>query len=376
MRFRFAVGQSGREPLFRQAEGSFVGASYLSINGNETGVVPNTYGNVDLKPERTTEYETGFDFGLLKERLTLTATAYDKLTTDLVQGVPVDISTGVGGGPPATVVYTNIGKVDNRGLELGLSGNAFSSRPVRIDFNATYAMNANKLLNSGSASPIVAQAGVSGLPIQQDVTGYSISGFWASKYTVKTPANGIVTPADIVYSDNGALQYVGSSVPRDEFTISPTISFFRYFKLNALFDRRDGITTYDGTDDFRCLQPFMVGRDCNDPAAPIKNQAAAVAVNGDLYGITQSEYGYLLNGSFWKVREVTFTLSMPDSWAHRYLGGRSASLSISGRNLATWSNYRGLDPEVNQFGPDINSSAQFFTQPPTRIWVGRIDLSW
>jgi TonB-dependent starch-binding outer membrane protein SusC len=376
VRFRFAVGQSGREPLFRQAEGSFVGAAYQSIQGNQTGVVPNTYGNQDLKPERTTEYETGFDFGFLRDRMNLTVTGYDKLTTDLVQAVPVDISTGVGGGPPASVVYTNIGKVDNRGLELGLSGNAFSSSPVRVDFNATYALNANKLINSGSATPIVAEGGLTGLPIQQDVSGFPISGFWASKYTVKTPSNGIVTPADIVYSDGGALQYVGSAVPRDEFTFSPTISFFRYFKVNALFDRRDGVTVYDGTDDFRCLSPFQVGEECEDTKAPVKNQAAAVALNGELYGITQSEYGYLLNGSFWKVREVTFTLTMPESWAARFLAGRSASLSISGRNLATWSPYRGLDPEINEFGPDINSSAQFFTQPPTRIWVARIDMNW
>jgi TonB-linked SusC/RagA family outer membrane protein len=376
VRFRLAGGQSGREPLFRQAEGSFTGASYLSIQGNQSGVIPNTYGNAQLKPERTSEYETGFDFGLYKERLTLSVTAYDKLTTDLVQAVPVDISTGVGAGPPASVVYTNIGKVDNRGLEVGLSGNVLNTFPVRIDFNTSYALNANKLINSGSPTPIVAEAGLSGLPVQQDVSGFPISGFWASKYTVKTPANGIVTPADIVYSDGGALQYVGSIVPRDEFTFSPTISFFKYFRVNALFDRRDGVTVYDGTDDFRCLGFFQVGRDCNDPTAPVKNQAAAVALNGDFYGITQSEYGYLLNGSFWKVREVTFTMSMPDSWSRRFLAGRSASISISGRNLATWSPYRGLDPEINEFGPDINSSAQFFTQPPTRLWVARIDMSW
>lgn len=377
LRFRIAGGQSGREPLFRQALGSFTGASVLELKaGNQTGVIPNTYGNANLKPERTTEYETGFDFGLLKERFTLSVTAYDKATTDLVQAVPVDISTGVGGGPPPTVIYTNLGKADNRGLEFGLSGNVFRTLPVALDMNATFAMNRNRLVNSGSGIAIPLVTGTTGLPLQQLVTGSPIAGFWASKYTVTTPANGVVTPNDIHYSNGGALQYIGEAGPRDEITLSPTVTVFRYLRLNALFDRRDGITVYDGTDAFRCLGFFQVGQDCNDPHASIKNQAAAVALNGNFYGMTQSEYGYLGNGSFWKVREVTFTLTAPESWSRRFMGGRTASISLSGRNLATWTKYRGFDPEINTNGPDNVANAQFFTQPPTRVWVGRVDLTW
>ena len=375
LRFRVAAGQSGRQPNFRQAQGSFTGASAVEFTGNQSGVIPNTYGNANLKPERTTEYESGLDIGLLKERFTLTVTAYDKLTTDLVQTVPVDISTGVGAGPPTTVVYTNLGKVDNRGLEIGLSGNIFRNDFVGFDLSSTFAMNRNKLINSGSATPIQLENGLTGLPLQQDVTGFPIGGFWASKFSYTT-TNGVVTPGDIHYANNGALSYVGEAGPRDEITFTPQVTLFKYIKVNALFDRRDGITVYDGTDNFRCLGFFQVGQDCNDPHAPAQHQAAAVALNGNFYGLTQSEYGYLLNGSFWKVRELTVTLSMPDSWARRYLGGRGASISLSGRNLATWSAYRGLDPEINEFGPDNVSNAQFFTQPPTRVWVGRIDFTW
>jgi TonB-linked SusC/RagA family outer membrane protein len=376
LRFRIAGGQSGRQPNFRQAQGSFIGASYREITGNNVaGVVPNTYGNASLKPERTTEYESGIDVGLLKERFTLTFTAYDKVTRDLVQAIPVDISTGVGGGPPASVVFTNLGKVDNRGLEIGLSGNIFRSQYIAFDLSSTFAMNRNKLVTSGTNSPQLVN-GLTGLPLQQDVPGFPIAGFWASKYTVSTPANGVVTGADIHYSNNGALQYVGEQGPRDELSFNPQVTLFRYLKVNALFDRRDGMTVYDGTDNFRCLGFFQVGQDCNDPHAPIKNQAAAVALNGEFFGNTQSEYGYLLNGSFWKFRELTFALTAPESWSRRFLGGRTASISLSGRNLATWSKYRGLDPEINTNGPDPVASAQFFTQPPTRVWVGRVDFTW
>jgi TonB-dependent starch-binding outer membrane protein SusC len=378
LRFRIAAGQSGREPVFRQAQGSFAGASYQEpFSGNVSGVVPNTYGNASLKPERTSEYETGLDLGLFKERFTLTATVYDKLTTDLVQAVPVDISTGVGGGPPTTLVFTNLGKVDNRGLELSLSGTIFKVQDlVTFDMNTTFAMNRNKLINSGSALPIPIANGLTGLNLQEDVSGFPIGGFWASRFTYTMPKNGVVTPADIHYFNNGAPSYIGEQGPRDEMSFNPTVTLFRYVRVNALFDRRDGITVYDGTDDFRCLNQFQNGQDCNDPHAPAQHQAAAVALNGPDYRLTQSEYGYLLNGSFWKFRELTFKLSAPNSWVGRFLHGHSASISLSGRNLATWTAYRGLDPEINGSGPNSVANAQFFTQPPTRVWVGRLDFGW
>ena len=377
LRFRIAAGQSGREPLFRQAQGSFAGASYSEFTaGIQSGVVPNTYGNANLKPERTSEYETGLDLGLLNERFTLSVTGYDKLTTDLVQTVPVDISTGVGGGPPPTVVYTNVGKVDNRGLEVGLSGDFIRTDYFGFGMNTTFAMNRNKLINTGSAAAIPLVNGLSGLNLQQDVAGYPIGGFWASRFSYTVPKNGVVTPADIHYYNNGALSYIGEQGPRDELSFNPTVTLFRYLKVNALFDRRDGITVYDGTDDFRCLGFFQVGQDCNDPHAPAQHQAAAVAVNGNLYGITTSEYGYLLNGSFWKFRELTFQLTAPETWSRRFLYGHAASISLSGRNLATWSAYRGFDPESNTFGSNYVANGQFFTQPPTRVWVGRVDFTW
>ena len=103
-----------------------------------------------------------------------------------------------------------------------------------------------------------------------------------------------------------------------------------------------------------------------------------IAQNGELFGLPQSDYGYVANGSFWKWREVSFTLTTPDNWSRRFLSGHSAQFTFSGRNLATWTKYRGLDPEVSQFGGAFNPAAnlQFFEQPPLRYWIGRIDISW
>ena len=236
---------------------------------------------------------------------------------------------------------------------------------------AFLAVQRNKLVSQGPLPPNVIASGGFGNPIQEDIAGQPVGVFLSVPYTYKDlHHNGIITPDDITYGTKPV--FVGEPGPREELTLSPTITIFKYFKVNALFDRRDGSTVFDQTDEFRCLGPFQVGRDCNDPKAPLKDQAAAVAFN-----TTGTDYGYLLNGSFWKVREVSFKLLAPDSWARRYLGGRSASLTVSGRNLATWSPFRGIDPEVNEFGGSATiASAQFFEQPPLRAWIARIDLSW
>ena len=52
------------------------------------------------------------------------------------------------------------------------------------------------------------------------------------------------------------------------------------------------------------------------------------------------------------------------------------ALTVSGRNLATWTSYRGLDPEVNASGPEGLTREDLFTQPLARYWTARLDLSF
>jgi TonB-dependent starch-binding outer membrane protein SusC len=365
-RVRLAGGQSGREPFFRLANGSFTGASYnLNGTGNNTGYIPFTIGNADLKPERSTEYEAGLDVGFWRDRFSVTATAFDRTERDLIQAVPVDISTG----QPS--ITTNLGEIDNRGLEVTFSGRIIDTKAVAFDMSALLTVSRNKLVNLGIVGSSDVAFGGQGSVIQQLIGGQPLGVFTSIPYTYKDlNHDGVIEPNEITYGSKPVV--VGEPGPRDELTLSPTITIFKYFRINAQFDRRDGVTVFDGGDEFQCL--FDVGRECNDPHAPLKDQAAAVAASG---AGENTDYGYLLNGSFWKVREVSLRIIAPDSWVHRFLGGHDGSLTLSGRNLATWTPYRGLDPEVNEFGgqPTL-ANAQFFTQPPLRAFIARIDLTW
>ena len=69
-------------------------------------------------------------------------------------------------------------------------------------------------------------------------------------------------------------------------------------------------------------------------------------------GLNQNE-----NGKFLRWRELGLTYNVPPEWASRKLGVRYVSLKASVRNLALWTPYTGIDPELNEFGRGGGNSA-------------------
>ena len=261
-RLQLAGGQSGREPTFRLAQGSFTSAAYL-LNGdsNQTGLIAKTLGNADLKPELSTEYKAGLDAGLLRGRFTLGITAYDRAAHQLIFDVPLDISTGVPG-----IKTENLGEIDNRGLEASLSGTIFTTRLVSLDLALTAAIQRSREVSQGNLPPTPISDGVTGAVIQEDTFGRPIGEYYAIPYTFRDiNHDGVIEPNEIAYGSKPVA--IGEPGPRDDWSVSPTVHLFSHFRVNALLDRRDGITVYNGGDAFRCLGSFQLGRDCNDPHA-------------------------------------------------------------------------------------------------------------
>jgi hypothetical protein len=58
------------------------------------------------------------------------------------------------------------------------------------------------------------------------------------------------------------------------------------------------------------------------------------------------------------------------------VGVDGLSLTLAGRNLATWADYKGFDPEVNYQGQANFTTADFSTLPPNRLWTVRIDANF
>ena len=85
--------------------------------------------------------------------------------------------------------------------------------------------------------------------------------------------------------------------------------------------------------------------------------------------------GYIEPADFWKLRELTATFSLPSEWTQAFRG-RAVSLTLAGRNLFTWTDYSGFDPEVNGNAQSNFSTNDNTTLPPFRSFMLRFDVSF
>ena len=94
------------------------------------------------------------------------------------------------------------------------------------------------------------------------------------------------------------------------------------------------------------------------------------------HGFLHAYVDYLIDdASFTKLREVSVTLTAPRSLAARFRA-EGVRLTIAGRNLATWTDYTGFDPEVNSQPLNLFSNSDFFTIPPLRTFSTRLTVQF
>ncbi len=79
--------------------------------------------------------------------------------------------------------------------------------------------------------------------------------------------------------------------------------------------------------------------------AAIKHWAFLYKALSPYDGLNQNE-----NGKFLRFRELSLTYTAPPAWASRVLGARYVSVTAAARNLALWTPYSGVDPEINEYG--------------------------
>src|SRR5438309_1322526 len=143
LRFRAAYGQSGLQPGSTDAL-QFFNPVVALVAGNDVPAFSiGNLGNANLKPERTTESEAGFDADFSSDRLHLDVTFYSKSSRDALISLPLAPSLGV-----ASSQFYNLGKVSNKGVEITLSGQV-ARGPAALDFTLSAFGNRNRLIDLG-----------------------------------------------------------------------------------------------------------------------------------------------------------------------------------------------------------------------------------
>jgi hypothetical protein len=237
---------------------------------------------------------------------------------------------------------------------------------VGFDFTLTSSTNNNELLSLGllptgdPVPPIVVNTQ------QQHRVGAPLGSYFQRSYTFNDANNdGIIARSEITLSDTAV--YLGNPLPTRQFGITPTLTLGKLLRISAFFDHKGGYKLFDNTRRFRCT--FLNCQEAYDKSTPLADQAAAIAATA-----LATDAGYIEDATFTKLRELTFTIKAPDRMVQAF--GRAMELSITGRNLKTWTDYKGFDPETNSTPGANFSTSDFLTLPPTRNWTARVTINF
>lgn len=370
MRFRLAYGQSGVQPGPNDAL-RFYTAGTTNINNADVPTV--TYaslGNTNLKPERSSEVEGGFEAQMLTGKLTLDVTYYSKRTEDALIEKIVPPSYGI-----VSRQIANIGAVGNKGWEFQVNALPIDRRAFAWDLNVSASLNSNEVISLGDTPPQIGDA-------TRIVEGYPIRGLWARPITGWEDKNkdGMLTyyadPAkNEVFIGNEPI-FRGYATPRYQATLINGFGFLnRKLRLQSMWDYRGGNKWFNDTERIRCQRPNCAGR--NNPTAPFELQAANIA---RLENPLSTLDGYFQAGAFVRLREASVQYTFSNDIARRLFRARSASVVASGRNLLLISNYLGTDPEtafnLSASSLGTEAPADFQTLAPPSYFVFRINLGY
>jgi hypothetical protein len=368
LRLRGAFGASGVQPGSNDALRSFDGLSPNIRGSDQPGVIYSAVGNDSLRPERTTEFEGGFEMKLFDGRASVDFTAYRKRTKDALISAIVAPSLGAAGS-----VRQNLGAVQNSGMELLVNGQIIDRKAIAFDLTVSGSSNDNKLLALGGTPP---QIGTT----TRAVEGYPLFGLWAQPITGWEDKNG---DGILTYNANAALNEVfvgdsaifrGYSSPRYTVTVTPGLDLAnRRLRVQALFDYRGGNRYYNNTERIRCVSR----QNCNglmNPDASFEEQAMVVATRDHP---SKTLDGFFQPGSFMKLREVSATFTAPENMVAMLRGARSLSFTASARNVKTWTNYRGVDPETDFTASETSNVPQDFqTVGPPSVFLFRLNVAF
>ena len=350
LKARLAYGRAGNQPT----SGKFTFLTNL-IDEGVTGFRASTaLGSPGIKPETASEIEGGFDLTLFNGRAVLSATQFRKQIDNMILTASLAPSTGF------SSQTINGGQLVNHGTELSLD-----MTPIRTDrfswiSGTTYASSKAKV----TQLPVPGFIPVSGSFGSRFGNGFVAQGQLITVVQAVNGCTALNAAGTACPSANRVLTFVGNSAPDYEMGFSNDFSAGP-FRLSSLVDWRKGGLGVNLTNDYFVSS----GLGFPDTARAAKLQDA----------FNKGVDVWLEHNGFVKLREVTLSYDLPASLAATLFNGRAtnARLELSGRNLATWTRYTGLDPEVSNFGNQALGRFQDVTPyPPSRLFYLSVNATF
>jgi TonB-linked SusC/RagA family outer membrane protein len=343
LKVRVAYGETGNLPLYGQKFTALV--PNRNISGNPGLITTGIAGDPKIVPERQREIEAGVDLVAFNGDGLLELTVYQRDISDLLLQRTLAPSTGY------LTQFLNGGGLRNRGVELMLQVVPVKSGRFEWSSRVGFALNRSEITT------------LSGEP------AFNTGGF------------GVALGAFRIEEGASATQIVGNDGPKPDGSccvvrkLGDTEPTFRTFFLNGvswgplranlLLDWQQGSSIIN-------LTRFLYDLVANTSDWQAGEQRLAEFSQNFRTAV------YIEDATFVKLRELTLTYELPASlWSRAFPGLKTARLSVSGRNLLTFTGYSGLDPEVSNFGNQpIARNIDVAPFPPSRSYWASIELGF
>ena len=348
LKIRAAYGESGNlTGIGAYSRFNIYNASPLV--GRTALMSPGQLANENVKPETQKETEIGADMSFLKGRINVTVNYYSKKVEDLL------ISRFIAPSQGYTSLLGNVGSLSNKGIELAIGGSPIRKKDFSWNVDVIYNRNRNRVENipqgliqfnlpAGAVSLLPGQpVGVfygfffardaagnmiknaSGIPVQERGTQLT-----PNTYTTQRDAGGLPTGTPL-------RRVIGNPNPDWTGTLVNTFNY-KKLSLRIQLDAVQGVDVFNA--DFRTRQGVGNGKEFAE------KEHRGELPRGYISSIYAIEEWRIDNGSFVKLRE----LALSYSFGKVNKAFSDLSVTFSGRNLISWDNYQGFDPETNAGG--------------------------
>ena len=389
LKVRTSIGETGNQEIGNYAFYQKLG-SENTIFGNDyyTALYRSTFGNPDLKWEKTLQWDAGVDVSVLNQRIDLSLDYYYKKTSDLLLEAPIPGTSGL------NTIMRNIGSVQNQGFELTLNTHNIQTDNFNWMSTVLFNVNRNKILNLGEndediyPKPRHAQGDMLILRVGEPVGslwGLRRLGTWGEDEAAEAAKYNRL-PGDVKYEDlngDGKINsedntIIGCTSPDWTMTISNT---FLYKNFDFSFDLRFvfgndvvNCATHNAEDRSGVANGFKSNLNAWTP----QNQHTMVAQRRPMksYYDSYPDSHWMQNGSF--VRGQNFVLGYTFSKSLlQKIKLQDLRIYASAQNLFCITKYKGYDPEVTTyedaaFGQGIDD----FSEPKARTFTFGLNVKF
>lgn len=416
-KLRLAYGKTGNDAgpyltsdrFVQAAANGYYGSDIAAfpMNGTNSFILNTTAGSKTLRPEMTSEFETGLNLQFFHGRAGIDASFYNRITSDQIFTLPIDPSTGY------TNLVTNFGEVRNRGVELLLTTTPIQTRNFRWDLDLNFAKNYNEVLSmpesleGGRVTIYNFSAG------NDAVYMYAEKGKPMGTYYTYLPQFVDDENSDYygnLIVDEAGQPVLGTSVEdtglnmNHKWTGGLSTSLSAYgFTLSAALDVRYGgalfsrtknlmqftgngiVTVYNDRRPFVIPNSVQVERDDNGNITSFKENSTALKLTDssyqkyfDTYGWGNGGMAYLVDRTFAKLRNITLAYSLPKRWLNNIeLSDIEVSAFVNNAFVWTPSDNYYIDPEGSTTGTDLQGNfGELYVNPSSRVYGFNVNVKF